>query len=99
MPINTSQNRNSIKTNSKKTAIELTVKEYAQHREVSVTAVRKALKTGRITLNQNKKLNQKLADAEWFKNTDPAKQRSATDGDQSSIDDKMSYHRSRALRE
>lgn len=99
MPIKASQNRNSRKPKSEQTTIELTVKEYAQHRNVSVTAVRKAIKTGRITLNRNKKLNQELADAEWFKNTNPAKQRNSADCNQSTGDDKISYHRSRAIRE
>lgn len=96
MKINASRNR---KSKSEQVTIELTVKEYALYRDVSVAAVRKAIKSGRITLNQNKKLNQELADAEWFKNTSPAKQRKEADSNQSSSDDKISYHRSRAIRE
>ncbi len=99
MKIKASQNKAPKKPRSKEAAIELTVKEYADHRKVSVVAVRKAIKTGRITLNQNKKLDRELADAEWFKNTNPAKQRKEVDGNQSSSDDKISYHRSRAIRE
>ena len=71
MPINASQNKNSKKSKLKQDTSELSIKEYAEHHEVSVVAVRKAIKTGRITLNQNKKLNPKLADAEWFENTNP----------------------------
>lgn len=98
MPINASQNKSSRKPKLKQDTLELSIKEYAEHREVSVVAVRKAIKTGRITLNQNKKLNPKSADAEWFKNTNPAKQRSATEGNESN-NEEISYHRSRAIRE
>ena len=97
MPINASQNKSSRKPKLKQDTSELSIKEYAEHREVSVVAVRKAIKAGRITLNQNKKLDPKLADAEWFENTNPAKQRNAAD--KNSGDDKISYHRSRAIRE
>ncbi len=96
MPINVSQNKSSRKPKLKQDALELSIKEYAEHRNVSVVAVRKAIKAGRITLNKNKKLNPKSADAEWFENTNPAKQRNSADN---SSDDKISYHRSRAIRE
>lgn len=96
MPTNASQNKNSKKSKLNQDALELSIKEYAAHREVSVVAVRKAIKSGRITLNQNKKLDPKLADAEWFENTNPAKQRNSEDNNS---DDKISYHRSRAIRE
>ncbi len=99
MPINASQNKSSRKSKPKQDELELTIKEYAQHRDVSVVAVRKAIKTGRITLNQNKKLNPKSADAEWFKNTNPAKQRSINGENKSNNEEITSYHRSRALRE
>ncbi len=96
MPINASQNKSSKKFKLTQDTSELSIKEYAEHRNVSVVAVRKAIKAGRITLNQNKKLDQKLADAQWFENTNPAKQRNSADNNS---DDKISYHRSRAIRE
>lgn len=94
MKIKASQNKE-----PRKSKPELSVKEYAEYRDVSVVAVRKAIKSGRINLNQNKKLDQELADAEWLKNTNPAKQRKEVDSNQSRSDDKISYHRSRAIRE
>ncbi len=97
MPINASQNKISKKSKLKQDKLELSIKEYAKHRNISVVAVRKAIKTGRITLNQNKKLNPELADAQWLENTNPAKQRNSADNNSS--DDKISYHRSRAIRE
>ena len=97
MPINASQNKSSKKSKLNQDTFELSIKEYAEHRNVSVVAVRKAIKSGRITLNQNKKLDQKLADSQWFENTNPAKQRNSADNNSS--DDKISYHRSRAIRE
>lgn len=97
MKIKASQNRDQKKSKPEQAATELSVKEYAEYREVSVVAVRKAIKSGRITLNQNKKLDPELADAEWLKNTNPAKQRK--EADNTSSDDKISYHRSRAIRE
>jgi hypothetical protein len=95
MPINASQNKSSKKSKLKQDAFELSIKEYAEHREVSVVAVRKAIKTGRITVNQNKKLDRKLADSQWLENTNPAKQRNSADNNS---DDKISHHRSRAIR-
>ena len=99
MEVKASQNREPRKLKPEQAATELSVKEYAEYREVSVVAVRKAIKSGRITLNQNKKLDRELTDTEWFKNTSPAKQRKEADSNQSSSDDKISYHRSRAIRE
>ena len=96
MPINNSQNKSSRKPKLKQDTPELSIKEYAEHRNVSTVAVRKAIKTGRITLNQNKKLNPKSADAEWLKNTNPAKQRSVTEENESNGEE-ISYHRSRAM--
>ncbi len=98
MQTNASQNRNSKKPKLKQTKIELTVQEYAQHRNVSITAVRKAIKTGRITLNQSKKLDSELADIEWSKNTNPAKQRNKKTDLSENIDG-TSYRHSRAIKE
>src|SRR5690625_4669429 len=48
---------------------------YARHRRVSESAVRKALATGRITLEADGTIDPIKADAEWDSQTDPAKQR------------------------
>ena len=78
--------------------MELTVKDYASHRNVSITAVRKALTAGRIALNRNNKLDSKLADKQWFDNTDPAKQRKEVT-EQTSSQGGPTYHQSRAIKE
>ena len=48
---------------------------YAAHRGVSEAAVRKALATGRITLEPDGTIDPEKADAQWDSQTDPAKQR------------------------
>lgn len=53
----------------------LSNRQYAQHRGVSETSVRKAINTGRITLNENGKIDANVADAQWDANTDPSKVR------------------------
>ncbi|MFT6220495.1 MAG: pyruvate/2-oxoglutarate dehydrogenase complex dihydrolipoamide acyltransferase (E2) component [Rickettsiales bacterium] len=52
--------------------MELSIRGYAKHRGISETAVRKAIKAGRITKNKNDKIDSNLADNQWQKNTDPA---------------------------
>ncbi len=49
----------------------LSRRDYAKHRGVSDTAVRKAIESGRITL-VNDKIDPDKADKEWDKNTNPA---------------------------
>jgi hypothetical protein len=80
--------------------MELTIKDYALHRSTSVTAIRKAIKAGRITPNKNNKLDPIVADRQWFDNTDPAKQRKEVNevtGKASSYG--PNYHQSRAIKE
>src|SRR5690606_10980753 len=48
---------------------------YAAHRGVSDTAVRKAIASGRITLEPDGTIDPVKADAQWDSQTDPAKQR------------------------
>lgn len=48
---------------------------YAQHRGVSHTAVRKAIASGRITIEADGTIDPAKADAQWASQTDPAKQR------------------------
>ncbi len=52
--------------------MELSQRAYAKHRGISESAVRKAIKNGRIARNKNGKLDPQKADKEWQKNTDPA---------------------------
>jgi len=52
--------------------MELSQRAYGRHRGISETAVRKAIKEGRITKNSNGKIDANLADKQWQKNTDPA---------------------------
>lgn len=48
---------------------------YAAHRGVSEAAVRKAIASGRITLEADGTINPVIADQQWAASTDPAKQR------------------------
>lgn len=50
-------------------------RQYAAHRGVSETAVRKALATGRISLESDGTIDPAKADRQWDTQTDPAKQR------------------------
>lgn len=52
----------------------ITPAEYARRREVSREAVRKAVKTGRITLIDGK-IDPAVADIQWARNTNPSQQR------------------------
>ena len=52
--------------------MELSIRAYAKHRGVTEGAVRKAIKSGRISKKDNGKIDPNLADKEWSKNTDPA---------------------------
>ncbi len=45
--------------------MEISIRAYAKHKGVSDTAVRKAIKNGRITLKKNGKLDKEIADAQW----------------------------------
>ena len=53
----------------------LSIRSYAGHRGVSDTAVRKAIKSGRITLEADGTLDPAKADRQWTANTDPSLQR------------------------
>ena len=52
--------------------MELSIRSYAKHRGVTEGAVRKAIKSGRISKKANGKIDPDLADRQWSKNTDPA---------------------------
>jgi len=50
----------------------LSVRAYAQHRGVSHTAVAKAIKAGRISVEPDGKIDPAKADAQWSRNTLPS---------------------------
>jgi hypothetical protein len=87
--------------------MELSIRGYARHRGVAESAVRKAITQGRITKGKNGKINPKIADKEWTKNTDPAQIKSETtkekpDYSQSFAPNSLSgpsYQQSRAIKE
>lgn len=48
-------------------------REYARHRGVSLGAVQKALRDGRITASEEKKIDSAVADRDWAINTDASR--------------------------
>ena len=50
----------------------LSIRAYAQHRGVSHTAVAKAIKAGRISVEPDGKIDPAKADAQWSRNTLPS---------------------------
>ena len=91
--------------------MEISIRAYAARKGISDTAVRKAIKSGRITLTKNGKINPALADRQWEANTDPAQvyaikedssARTASSETTSSANSGgigVSYQQSRAIRE
>ena len=87
--------------------MELSIRGYARHRGVAESAVRKAITQGRITKGKNGKINPKIADQEWNKNTDPAQIKAEVveekpDYSQNSAPNSISgpsYQQSRAIKE
>ena len=55
--------------------MKLSQRAYAKHLGVSEGAVRKAIKSGRISIDKNNLIDPELADRQWQENTDPSKQR------------------------
>lgn len=53
----------------------LSIRAYARQRGVSDTAVRKAIKTGRVRPEPDGTIDPRKADAQWDRNTDTAQQR------------------------
>lgn len=52
---------------------EVSLRAYARHRGVALSAVQKAIEYGRITKQASGKINVRIADAEWAANTDIGK--------------------------
>lgn len=48
-------------------------REYARHRGVSLGAVQKAIKSNRISVNGDKKIDSEIADRDWDSNTDQSR--------------------------
>ena len=51
--------------------VPLSLRAYAKHRGVSLTAIQKAIKSGRITTTPDGKIDPAQADADWEQNTAP----------------------------
>lgn len=89
--------------------MELSIRAYAEHRGVSDTAVRKAIKQHRISVLRNGKIDPEVADREWENNSNPAYQYTAEEKqnapqeesptETSSRDIGVSFQQSRAIRE
>lgn len=89
----------------------LSLRAYAKHRGVSLAAVQKAIRSGRITTTEGGSIDRDRADAEWSAKTRPGQQRAATPaaaasatslveaprGD--SLGGGLDYFRARAIRE
>lgn len=60
-------------------AYDMGIRAYARRRGVTPAAVRKAIKSGRISI-QNGKIDPALADAQWRGNTDESKPRNSVSG-------------------
>src|SRR5574338_814899 len=50
----------------------ISIRAYARHRGISETAVRKALKSGRITTEADGSIDPVKADRDWVRQSDPA---------------------------
>lgn len=87
--------------------MELSQRAYGRHRGISEAAVRKAIKNGRISKEQNGKIDAKKADKEWVLNTDPAQIKETRQnseikeetGNSNSSSFGPSYQQSRAIKE
>lgn len=53
----------------------MSLREYAEHRGVNLSAVQKAIKTGRIATEADGRIDAKACDITWDQATDPSKQR------------------------
>lgn len=93
---------------TEQTDIEVSLRAYARHREVSLSAVQKAIRYGRITKQPNGKINVRLADAEWAANTDIGKRGMSAgdpdlddpeDDDEEVVPQNSEYQRHRTSRE
>ena len=82
----------------------LSLRAYARHRGMSEGAVRVAIKTGRITKNDDGKIDPVVADEQWAINSDPARSKPIAqdergEQDQTSLSAQARYQQSRAVHE
>ncbi|HQT03386.1 MAG: hypothetical protein M1572_08095 [Gammaproteobacteria bacterium] len=86
----------------------MSIRAYAHHRGVSHTAVQKAIKTGRIKLETDGKINQQKADSAWQINTRPSAESTSSNEPYSDSSDHSNeietkntpnYQKARAIRE
>ena len=83
----------------------LSLRAYARHRGVSLAAVQKAIRSGRITPNADGRIDSERADAEWEAKTRPGQRRtqSAPPAVREPIETAsaggLDYFRARAIRE
>ena len=80
----------------------LSIRKYAEHRNISHTAVQKAIKQGRIHLTPGGRIDVDLADRDWERNTSPVN--SPSPGARPSLPHEKpqsgpTYAQSRAVRE
>ena len=68
------------KAKSKGLSSSISYRAYARYRGVSPEAVSKAVRTGRITVDADGKIDPEKADRQWLENTDPAKTLSSASG-------------------
>jgi pyruvate/2-oxoglutarate dehydrogenase complex dihydrolipoamide acyltransferase (E2) component len=80
----------------------MSLRGYARHRGCALSAVQKAIKTGRITVEPDGKIDSSQADIQWARNTErhapPVAQRGQEDDDGSSFGGSQ-YTKARAVRE
>jgi len=83
----------------------LSLRAYARHRGVSLAAVQKAIRSGRITPNAEGLIDSDRADAEWKSNTRPSQHRArstasaAREPAEQQTAGAIDYFRARAIRE
>ncbi len=85
----------------------LSLRAYAKHRGVSLSAVQKAIRSGRIATNADGMIDSDRADAEWNAKTRPGQRRAQKETPVASIPEPvraeptagLDYFRARAIRE
>jgi len=83
--------------------MEISKSAYARHRGLSEAAIRKAIKSGRISQTANGKIDPDMADQEWATNSNPAHSKAplpnTEDEKRRSSSAQVSYQQSRAVHE
>jgi hypothetical protein len=82
--------------------VPVSIRKYAQHRNVSHTAVQKAIRQGRIRLTPQGQIDIEQADRDWYRNTSPSPSPERTPGKPWVLAERPagpSFAQSRAVRE